>query len=225
MNSLGGAFMVVLRRDLALAMRRQSQIINPLAFFVIVVSLFPLGLGPEPNLLKSMAPSVIWVAALLATMLSLENIFHGDFEDGTLEQLLMSPSPIFITVVAKVCAHWLLSGLPLLLVSPILAGAFFVPTDALVTLMWSLVLGTPTLSLIGAIGVALTVSLRRGGVLVSILVLPLYIPVLIFGAGAVDLAIGGIDASANLYILSSILVFAASLAPWAAAAALRISTE
>lgn len=223
--SLGRTFAVVLRRDLTLALRRRAEIMNPLMFFVIVVTLFPLGLGPDPNLLQTLAPGVIWVAALLAAMLSLESMFHSDFEDGSLEQLIMSSNPLSLTILAKIIAHWLLTGLPLMILAPFLAVLLRMPSDAIPVLIVTLALGTPTLSLIGAIGVALTVGLRRGGVLVSLLILPLYIPVLIFGAGAVDSAAGGLPVSAHLYLLGALLALAASLAPLAAAAALRISVE
>lgn len=216
---------VLIRRDLLLALRRRAQILNPLVFFVIVVTLFPLGVGPEPNLLQKLAPGVLWVAALLSAMLSLEAMFHSDFEDGALEQLLLAPQPVFTTVLAKVLAHWLLSGLPLLLLAPMLALWLHLPTDAIVVLMVTLALGTPVLSLIGAIGVALTVGLRRGGVLLSLLVLPLYIPILIMGAGAVDSAASGLAVDAHLSIMGALLLLSLSLAPWAAGAALQISVE
>lgn len=215
----------LIRRDLLLALRRRAQILNPLVFFVIVVTLFPLGVGPEPNLLQKLAPGVLWVAALLSAMLSLEAMFHSDFEDGSLEQLLLAPQPVFVTVLAKVLAHWLLSGLPLLLLAPMLALWLHLSGDAIVVLMVTLALGTPVLSLIGAIGVALTVGLRRGGVLLSLLVLPLYIPVLIMGAGAVDSAASGLAVDAHLSIMGALLLLSLSLAPWAAGAALRISVE
>jgi len=218
-------FQVIVRRDLTLALRRRAQIVNPLVFFVIVVSLFPLGVGPEPNLLKTLAPGVIWVAALLAAMLSLEGMFHSDFEDGSLEQLLLTAHPVSLTVLAKVVAHWLVAGLPLIVLAPLLGVLLHLPGESIQVLVITLALGTPVLSLIGAIGVALTVGLRRGGVLLSLLVLPLYIPVLIFGAGAIDVASSGVSASAHLFILGALLALALSLAPWAAAAALRISIE
>lgn len=222
---MGKIFLVLVRRDLTLALRRPSHLANPLVFFVIVVSLFPLGVGPEPNLLQTLAPGVIWVGALLAAMLSLEGMFHSDFEDGSLEQLLLSSHPVSVTVLAKVLVHWLVSGLPLLLLAPLLAVLLGLPTDGIQVLIITLALGTPILSLIGAIGVALTVGLRRGGVLLSLLVLPLYIPVLIFGSGAVAEAALGAPVSAHLYLLGALLALALSLSPWAAGAALRISTE
>jgi len=218
-------FKVVLRRDLTLAYRRRAEITNPLVFFVIVVTLFPLSMGPEVNLLARTAPGIIWVAALLASLLALDSIFAPDYQDGTLEQLVLSPHPLSLIVLAKVIAHWLVSGVPLMLLAPVLALLLHLPEDALGVLMLALALGTPTLSLIGAIGVALTVGLRRGGVLLSLLVLPLYIPVLIFGALAVDAAAGGMSPAANLYLLGAVLALSLSLAPLAAAAALRISLE
>lgn len=220
-----GALGTLIRRDLLLALRRRAQALNPLVFFVIVVTLFPLGLGPAPNLLQKLAPGVLWVAALLSAMLSLEAMFHSDFEDGSLEQLLLVPQPVFIIVLAKALTHWLLSGLPLLLLAPMLALWLHLPNEAILVLLITLALGTPVLSLIGAIGVALTVGLRRGGVLLSLLVLPLYIPVLIMGAGAVDSAAAGLSVGAHLSILGALLAFAVTLAPWAAGAALRISVE
>ncbi len=223
--SLIRAFTVVLRRDLTLALRRRAQIMNPLMFFVIVVTLFPLGIGPEVNLLQTIAPGVIWVAALMAAMLSLESMFHADFEDGSLEQLIMAPYPLSLTVFAKIVAHWLLSGLPLLLLAPLLAVLMRLPADAIQVLVLTLAVGTPILSLIGAIGVALTVGLRRGGVILSLLILPLFIPVLIFATGAVDSAAGGLPYAAQLSILGALLALSLSLAPLAAAAALRISVE
>ena len=218
-------FRVVLRRDLTLAFRRRAEITNPLVFFVIVVTLFPLGMGPEVNLLERTAPGILWVAALLASLLALDAIFHPDYQDGTLEQLMLSPHPLSLLVLAKVIAHWLVTGVPLLLLAPLLGLLLHLPEESLGILMVSLALGTPTLSLIGAIGVALTVGLRRGGVLLSLLVLPLYIPVLIFGALAVDAAAGGLSPAANLYLLGAVLALSLSLAPLAAAAALRVSLE
>ncbi len=225
MGELCKIFMVILRRDLTLALRRRAQIMNPLLFFVIAVTLFPLGVGPEPNLLQTLAPGVIWVAALLAAMLSLESMFHGDFADGSLEQLLMTPHPLSVIVLAKVTAHWLLTGLPLLILAPLLAVLLHLPAESIQILIVTLAIGTPVLSLIGAIGVALTVGLRRGGVLLSLLILPLYIPVLIFATSAVDAAAGGLPVTAHLSILGALLALALSLSPWATAAALRISME
>ncbi|MEA3303427.1 MAG: heme exporter protein CcmB [Pseudomonadota bacterium] len=221
--SVWQAFIELLKRDLRLAMRRRAEIANPLLFFVMVIVLFPLGVGAEPNLLERMSAGVVWVAALLAALLTLDSIFRSDFEDGTLEQLLLSAQPLSVMVLAKVVAHWLVTGLPLLLVAPLLAMLLGMKSEAMGTLMLSLLLGTPVLSLIGAIGVALTVGLRRAGVILSLLVLPLYVPVLIFGAAAVDAAASGLPVSGQLYILAAFLVLALSLAPVAAASALRIS--
>jgi heme exporter protein B len=219
------AFLKLLRRDLLLAARARTEWLNPLFFFVIVVSLFPLGVGPEPNTLRTMAPGIIWVAALLATMLSLDGLFRSDFLDGALEQMLLSPHPTSVLVLAKVVAHWLLTGLPLILMSPLLGILMHLPNEALPTLMATLALGTPVLSLIGAIGAALTVGLRRGGVLVSLLVLPLYIPVLIFAANAVASAAMGLGIEAQLSLLGALLGFALAFAPLATAAALRVGME
>jgi heme exporter protein B len=215
----------VIYRDLLLAMRRQSDVLTVLLFFVIVVSLFPLGVGPEPSMLRMIAPGVIWVAALLASMLALNRMFASDYADGTLEQMLLSATPLGMIVAAKVIAHWLISGLPLVLVAPVLALQFDLPQQYLGLLMLSLVFGTPVLSLIGAIGAALTLGLRGGGALLSLLVLPLYIPVLIIGAGAVESAAAGLGAFAHLSLLGAFLVMAATFGPWAAAVALRISIE
>jgi heme exporter protein B len=224
-SGLLAAFDCVVRRDLALALRRRADALNTLVFFVIVVSLFPLGVGAEPELLRGIAPGVVWVAALLASMLALARLFASDYADGTLEQLVLSPQPLGVIVGAKVAAHWLISGLPLVAIAPLLGLQFDLPAESLVILVLSLALGTPTLSLIGAIGAALTLGLRGGGVLVSLLVLPLYIPVLIFGAGAVEAAASGLGAGAHLSLLGAFLVAALFFAPWATAVALRISLE
>ncbi|WP_243432012.1 heme exporter protein CcmB [Aliamphritea spongicola] len=218
-------FWGVLKRDLLLSFRRKSDLVNPLIFFLMVASLFPLGVSPEPTFLAEVAPGVIWVAALLATLLSLDGLFRSDFEDGTLEQTLLSPQPLFMVVLAKVFAHWMMTGLALTLLSPLLAVMLFLPAEGMWGLMASLLLGTPTLSLIGAIGAALTVGLRKGGVLISLLVLPLYIPVLIFGTGAAQAAITGLPIAGFLALLGAILVLGLVLAPFAIAAALRISAS
>lgn len=221
--SLSRAFGALLRRDLTLAFRHRSQLANPLLFFTIVVTLFPLAVSPAPGLLSTIGPGVIWVAALLAAMLSLDSIFRSDYDDGTLEQLLLSPHPLSMLVVAKVLAHWLVTGLPLLLLAPLLGVLLHLKPAALVAMLSTLALGTPVLSLVGAIGVALTVGLRRGGVLLSLLVLPLYIPVLIFAASAVANAAAGLAIVGQLAFLGALLALAVALAPLAAAAALRIS--
>ncbi|MBN8771646.1 MAG: heme exporter protein CcmB [Thiobacillus sp.] len=215
----------IVTRDVLLAMRRRADVATTLFFFVIVASLFPLGVGPEPKLLRAMAPGILWVAALLASMLSLGRLFDADYADGSLEQLMLAPEPLALVVIGKVMAHWLISGLPLVLIAPVIALQFDLPTGSLGTLFLALLLGTPLLSLIGAIGAALTVGVRGGGVLVSLLVLPLYVPVLVFGAGAVDASTTGMDASGHLSILGALLLLGMVLAPWATAAALRISLE
>lgn len=212
-------------REVRLSLRRRTDTLAALVFFVIVVSLFPLGVGPEPSLLRTMAPGVVWVAALLAAMLSLNRLFAEDHQDGTLEQLLLSAYPLPLLLLAKIAAHWLGSGLLLALLSPLLALQFDLPGEAIRVLFISLLLGTPVLSLIGAIGAALTVGVRGAGVLVSLLVLPLVIPVLIFGAGAVDASGSGSGVGGHLSLLGALLVGALGLAPWAAAAALRIAVE
>jgi heme exporter protein B len=219
------AFATVVRRDLLLAMRRRAEVLTTLFFFVIVVSLFPLGVGPAMDTLRVIAPGVVWVAALLASMLALQRLFALDYADGTLESLLLAPQPLGLLVAAKVLAHWLVSGLPLVIIAPLLGIQFDLPVDALGILVLSLLLGTPTLSLVGGIGAALTLGLRGGGVLVSLLVLPLYIPVLIFGAGAVEAGSSGLGAAAHLSLLGAFLAVAAFFAPWATAVALRISVE
>ncbi len=219
------AFFAIVRRDLLLAMRRKSEVLTALFFFIIVVSLFPLGIGPEPLLLKKIAPGVLWVAALLATMLSLNRLFATDHADGTLEQLVLSPTPLGLLVAGKILAHWLSSGLPLVLLAPVMGLQFDLEASALGILVGALLLGTPLLSLIGAIGAALTLGVRGGGVLLSLLVLPLYIPALIFGAGAVEAHISGLGATGHLSLLAALLVLAAFFAPWATTAALRISLE
>ena len=216
---------LVIHRDLLLAFRRRADLANTLAFFVIVASLFPFGVGPETNLLRAVGPGVMWVAALLASMLALDRMFGADYADGTLEQLLLAPEPLPVLAAGKIFAHWLVTGLPLALISPLLALEFGLPGDAIITLVVSLLLGTPVLSLIGAIGAALTLGVRGAGVLTALLVLPLYIPVLILGAGAVDAAAAGIDASAHLLLLGALLTSATALAPWAVAAALRIAVD
>jgi len=220
-----GILRVVIARDLLLSMRRRADAANALLFFVLVASLFPLGVGPEPNLLRTIAPGVIWVAALLASMLALGRMFAADYADGTLEQLVLASAPLGVIVVGKAIAHWLVSGLPLMVLAPVLALQFDLPGDALVVLMASLALGTPALTLIGAIGAALTLGVRGSGVLTSLLVLPLYVPVLILGTSAVDAAAGGATVAAHLLLLAAFLVFSAVFAPWAAAAALRISLD
>ena len=218
-------FLDVLKRDLVLAWRRKSDVFASLCFFILVVMLFPLGVGPEPALLKAIAPGIVWVAALLASTLALGRLFAPDYIDGTLEHLLLTPEPLTVIVMAKIKAHWLVSGLPILLLSPLMGLQFGLSGDAIAVLFFSLLIGTPVLSLIGAIGAALTLGLRGAGVLVSLLILPLTIPVLIFGAGAVSAQTSGLGAAAHLELLGGLLAAAIALAPWATAAALRISVE
>src|SRR5262245_5556624 len=215
----------VIRRDLLLAMRNRSDVGTALLFFVIVTTLFPLGIGAEPALLRAIAPGVIWVAALLSSLLSLGRLFAADHADGTLEQMVLGAAPLGAVVAAKTLAHWLVAGLPLVIVAPLIALQYDLPASLYGVLALSLLLGTPVLSLIGAIGAALTLGLRGGGVLLSLLVLPLYVPVLIMGAGGVEMAAAGMGAQGHLLLLAAMLVGAAAFAPWAIAAALRIATE
>jgi heme exporter protein B len=219
------AFLAILHRDLILAMRRRSEIANPVFFFILVVTLFPLGIGAQPKLLQAIAPGIIWVSALLATMLSLDGLFRSDFDDGSLEQILLSPQPTSILVLGKITAHWLTTGLPLLIVAPLLAVFLGMPEKSISVLLQTLLLGTPILSLIGAVGVALTVGLRRGGMILSLLVLPLYVPVLIFASNAVEMAGNGLPFNAQINILISLLLMALVLAPWPTAAALKMSVN
>ena len=221
--SLTTAFFAVIRRDLILAFRRRAEVANPVFFFILVVTLFPLGIGAQPKLLQAMAPGVIWVSALLAVMLSLDSLFRSDFDDGSLEQMLLSSHPLTILVFAKIIAHWLVTGLPLLFVAPLLAIFLGLPEQALGTLLITLVLATPVLSLIGSIGVSLTVGLRRGGMILSLLVLPLYVPVLIFASNAVEMAGNGLAVDAQINILLAIFFMSVVLAPLPAAAALKMS--
>lgn len=219
------AFQAVLRRDLLLAYRHQGELLDAWLFFVLIVCLFPLGMQPEPALLSEFAPAIIWIAALLATLLSLDRIFRSDFADGSLEQILLSPQPLTLLVLAKVLAHWISSGLPLIIASPLLALALGLPTSAIPVLMVSLGLGTPVLSLVGAIAVALTSGLRGAGLLLPLLLLPLYTPVLIFGSHAVKASAEGLPVQGPIYMLAAMFMLAVSLAPLAIAAALRIANE
>lgn len=215
--------LAVMIRDLTIAYRRKQDLANPLVFFIIVVSLFPLGVSPDKTFLQEAGAGVVWVAALLATLLSLDGLFKSDYEDGSLEQLVLCPQPLFLVVLGKVIAHWLVTGLPLLLLSPVLGLMMYLSADQIEVLFLTLLLGTPVLSLIGAIGAALTVGLRSGGVLISLLILPLYIPVLIFGTGTVNAAMSGVSTVGFLSILGAMLALALALSPIATAAALRIS--
>ncbi|CAG9934101.1 heme exporter protein CcmB [Candidatus Nitrotoga arctica] len=223
--SLMGLLSLVIRRDLVLAMRRRADVLTTLIFFVIVVSLFPLGVGPETDMLRKMAPGVVWVAALLASMLSLGRMFSADYLDGTLEQMMLVPQSLSVLVLAKILAHWIVSGLPLVIMAPVLGLQFDMSAQALWVLIAALLLGTPILSMIGAVGAALTLGLRGGGALVSLLVLPLCIPVLIFGAGAVEAVVSGTSVGSHLSLLGALLVMALVFTPWVTALALRISVE
>lgn len=218
-------FRWIVARDLLLAWRRRSDVLSTVFFFVIVASLFPLGIGPETQLLRAIAPGVVWVAALLASMLSLSRLFANDYQDGTLEQMLITPQPLYLVVSGKILAHWLVAEVPLVVIAPVIGVQFDLSSDTLVILFVSLLIGTPILSLIGSIGAALTIGLRGGGVLIAVLILPLYIPALIFGAGAVDASVNGMSPNANLYLLAAFTVVSLVFAPWATAAALRISLE
>ncbi len=216
---------MVIRREVLIAFRRQADIFNPLWFFIIVITLFPLSVGPEPGLLARIAPGIVWVAALLSALLSLERLFRDDFQDGALEQMMLMPAPLSIVVLSKVIAHWLLTGLPLLLISPLLAILLSLNFDTWLGVVFTLLLGTPTLSFIGAIGVALTVGLQKGGVLLSLVVLPLYIPILIFATSAIDAASLGMAYNGQLAILAAMFVGAMTLTPFAISAALRVSVN
>lgn len=217
--------LAVLKREISLGMRQKGEVLTPLIFFMVIASLFPLGVGAESNLLLRMAPGVLWVSALLAAMLSLQRMFATDYADGSLEQMALSGTPLGLLVLAKALAHFVLSGLPLVLVAPVLGLQFGLDGRALGILMLSLLLGTPTLSLIGSIGAALTLGVRGAGVLLSLLILPLYIPVLIFGAGAVEADAAGLGIGGHLSLMSALLVLSLFFSPLATAAALRISLE
>jgi len=219
------ATLLIVHRELCLSFRRPEQLLQPLVFFLIVTTLFPLGLSLQLSLLRDMAPGVLWVAALLSSLLSLDALFKSDADDGTLEQLALSGQGLTVIIVAKTLAHWLVSGAALVLASPLVATALGIPTAAFPTMLASLALGTLTLSWLGAIGAGLTVGLKRGNVLLSLIVLPLAMPLLIFGAGATDRAISGTSAAGALYFLGSLCVLTCTLAPFAATAALRITLD
>ena len=222
---MAGAFFIVLQRDLHVALRRKGDALNVLVFFVVVASLFPLGVGPEPNQLRAMAAGVVWIAALLAAVLSLPRLFAADHADGTLEQLLIAPHSLAVVVLAKTAAHWLLTGLPLALAAPLIGLQYDLSLDALGVLLASLLIGTPVLSLLGAAGAALTLGVRGGGALLGLLVLPLFVPVLVFGAGAVTSSLIGINPSAHLSLLGAFLAVSSVVGPWAACAALRVALD
>ena len=221
--SLSQIFLLALKRDILLAYRKRGELVNPLVFFLIVATLFPLGVSPNPEFLAQVAPGVVWVAALLATLLSMDSLFRSDFDDGSLEQMLLSPHPLSLLVLAKVTGHWLMTGLPLAIISPLLGLMLYLPESGYLALVISLLLGTPVLILIGAIGAGLTVGLRKGSVLLSLLVLPLFIPVLIFGAGTVLAGVNGLPIGGYLALLGAMLALALALAPVAISAAIRIS--
>ncbi len=225
MPGLGTAFWLQVKRDLQLAFRHVGQIANPLMFFIMVTTLFPLALNPMPRLLEAIAPGVVWVAALLASLLAAEGLFRQDVDDGTMEQLALSPQPLALMLLAKTTAHWLITGLPLVIMSPIVGYALFLPPEAIPTTMTALALATPVLNLIGGAMAALTVGLRRGGGLLSLLILPIVMPVLIFGARATDMAMSGMDPGGALYLLAALMLLALSLTPFAMAAAMRISLD
>ena len=218
-------FFTVVMRDLRLALRRKSEVLSAMFFFVVVAALFPLAIGPEPAMLRQIGPGVLWVGALLASMLALSRLFEVDHRDGALEQMLLSPHPLWLLVLGKMAAHWLLSGLPLVILAPVLGLQFHLSADALAVLCLTLLLGTPVLSCVGAIGAALTLGVRGGGVLISLLVLPLFVPVLVFGAGAVQALDSGLGAQAHVSILLALLLPALFFSPWACSAALRIALE
>lgn len=224
-STLWGGFLASFRRDFLVAARHKAELANPLVFFLIAVTLIPLGVSPEKSVLVLLAPGIVWVMALLATLLSLDGLFRSDFEDGSLEQMLISPQSLYFTVMAKILVHWLVSGFPIALLAPLLGLMLHLPADGFLPLLLSLVLGTASMSLIGAVGAALTVSLRKGGLLLSLIVMPLYIPVLIFGASAVQTAIQGGAIGMQLAVLGAFLALAIVLAPIAALGALKISSN
>lgn len=219
------SFLRILQRDLLLANRQRSEWLTPLVFFIVVTSLFPLAVSPDADTLRTLGPGVIWVAALLSTLLSLPRLFGNELADGSLEQLLLSPQPLSLLVLGKVSAHWLVSGLPLVVIAPLLAIQLHLDGDSIGFVMLTLLLGTPTLSLIGAIGAALTLGLRGGGVLLSLLILPLYTPVLIFGSGAVIAQHAGMASAGHLSLLGAYLLLSLATVPWVTAHALRISLD
>lgn len=218
-------FFTLVARDLRLAYRRKAEVLSALFFFVVVAALFPLAIGPEAAMLRQIGPGVLWVGALLASVLSLPRLFENDWRDGSLEHLLLSSHPLGLLVSGKICAHWLVSGLPLVVLAPGLGLQFDLPPDVLGMLSLSLLLGTPVLSCIGAMGAALTLGVRGGGVLIALLVLPLFVPVLVFGAGAVQAMQSGLGAQAHVSILLAMLLPAVFFSPWACSAALRIALE
>jgi heme exporter protein B len=223
--SIGAFLSASLRRQLLLAFRRPMDTVNPLVFFLLVVTLFPLGIGPDPAQLREFAPGILWIVALLSTLMSADGMFRSDYEDGSLEQLILAPQPLFLSALSYVAAHWLVTGLPLTLLSPVFAVMLQLPAQALPALVASMLLGTAVLSLVGSIGAALTVSLKRGGMLISLLIVPFYVPILIFASSAVRFAVLGNDPSPQLLLLGGMLSLAIALSPFAIAAGLRISVD
>jgi len=223
--SFARVFAGELRRDVALSVRDRAQLTQPLIFFVVVITLFPLGVSPDPEVLAALAPGIVWISALLATLLGLDGLFRRDWDDGTLEQLVLGARPLYLAVVARVLAHWLVTGLPLTLLSPLLGVLLSLPGEVWLPLVGALALGTPVLALLGAVGAALTVGLRRGGLLLSLLILPLYVPVLILGVGTAELASGDLPVLGHLAWLGALLALAVATLPFAVAGALRISLE
>jgi heme exporter protein B len=221
--SAAAGFVAMLKRDLLLSYRHKGELANPLIFFLMVVTMVPLGISPDPQFLASLAPGMIWVVALLASLLSMDVLFRSDFDDGSLEQLLISPQPLYFMVLAKVLAHWMVTGLPLTLAAPLLGVMLALPEGGYMPLCLTLLIGTASLSLIGAVGAALTVALRKGGLLLSLIIMPLYIPILIFGASAVSNAIDGFAIMGQLAVLGAFAAVAIVLAPIAAAGALRVA--
>ncbi|MEE9510712.1 MAG: heme exporter protein CcmB [Gammaproteobacteria bacterium] len=222
---MGQALLAVVRRDLRIAFRRLPDLASPLMFFAIVITLFPLAISPEPTVLREIGPGVLWVAALLATLLALNTLFRSDFDDGSLEQLALSTHPLPLLVFGKILAHWLISGVPLVVLSPLLALSYDLSLNTLQVLALALLIGTPTLSLLGSVGAALTAGVRQAGGLLALLVLPLMLPVLVFGARATTLAATGQDPAGPLYLLAALAVLAVTLGPFATAAAVRVSLE
>lgn len=220
--SVFSGFFAMIKRDLLLALRGRTEIVNPLIFFALIVSLFPLAVSTEAKVLAGIAAGVIWVAALISTVLSLDNLFRSDYEDGTLEQIVISPYPVVSLVLGKVVTHWLITGLPLLIMAPLLAYAMHLKADVYPVLIYTILLGTPTLSLLGSIGISLTVGLKQGGMLLVLVVVPLYIPVLILSASAIRLAVNAEPYSGPLYVLAALLTLALTLAPLATTAAIKL---
>jgi heme exporter protein B len=224
-SGIGRQFSGQLKRDLLIAVRAPGELANPLVFFLIGIALFPLGVGPGPNTLALIAAGVLWVLALFSILLAMDGLFRRDYEDGTLEQMVLHMDPLFLGVLSKIAAHWLVTGLPLAIIAPAAAVLLYLPAGSVWVLVVTLLLGTPVLSLLGAIGAALTVGLRRGGLLLALMILPLYVPVLILGAGAVSAITDGLDPAAQIKWLAVILGLAMTLAPFAASSGLRIGIE